>query len=53
MNDKYILNSTKIQLKKLREFKLKVLKFTSEQAKQELIRSGIYQKNGKLKSCYR
>ncbi len=53
MNKKYISSETKKQLKVLKDYKSKVSAYTPEQAKQALIKTGIYQKNGQLKPCYK
>jgi hypothetical protein len=49
----YISNETKKELEILRRHHEEIKNYTPEQARQELINSGIYQSNGKLKSCYK
>jgi hypothetical protein len=53
MIEKYISNETKKQLKTLREYRCKVKNYNPAQARQELLKTGIYNKNGKLKHNYR
>jgi hypothetical protein len=51
--DKFISEETKKELKKLEEYKVKISNYSTNQAKKELLNTGIYTDSGKLKSYYK